>query len=153
MPLREFVGGPDIEQRHAAFAQPAQQFVARDGFEAVAPVLAVGNQAPHLTAIVLRHRVQRVEQAGDRRGAQAVVHMLAVAAGGHESRPAQLLQMLRRVGHRQASQFSQPLDRTLTLRDVFQQDQAMGIAQGAGKFGQFGGKRGLDGWRGHWRRS
>lgn len=100
--LREFVGRPHVQQRHAAFAQAAEQFVARDGLEAVATILAVGHQATDLAAVVLRHGPERIEQPGDRRGAEPVIHMLAIAPGRNETGAAQLLQMLRSVGDRQA---------------------------------------------------
>jgi hypothetical protein len=40
------------------------------------------------------------------------------------------------IGHRQAAQFGQALDRTLALGDVLQQGQAVRVAQGAGDLGQ-----------------
>src|SRR5215475_8694825 len=120
----------NVENCYGPGAHPFAQLLARDRLQTVTLVEKPVHHLLDLSDVAFGNLSQRREHIENSVIGQAVPNVLAVAARGHEPGAPQMLQMLRGVGDRQPRFLRQILDAALALSELFQQLEAVRMAQG-----------------------
>src|SRR5712691_6205842 len=125
MSQREFIRRPDIEDGHRARARHFQKRFARNRLEAVTIIEIAADHPIHLGNVLLGNPAQRRQEIEHGLVGERVEDELALAPSDHDPHAPHLLQVLRRVGDRQAGSLRQDLDVPLALSQLLQELEPM----------------------------
>ena len=134
----ELVGRPDVQKRHQPVRHPLLQRCERHGFQGVASVKVVVDDCLDAVGVTFAHRAQGGDEVKHVISGEPVNHLFATPLPHHQPDAAQRLQVLRCIGDGEAGLRRQGFNALLTLREVFEQVQAVCIAETPGDLGEGG---------------
>ena len=134
----EFLRRAHVQHGYQAVAGALEQLLAGDGFEIVLDGEVSVHQLVHLRHVGLRQAPQAAEQRHHVLAAEAVEDMQALLAGVHQAHLAELLEVARGIGHRQAGETRQFLHAAFPLGEKFQHFQTVTVTEGLAHAGELG---------------
>ena len=136
MPLGELVGRPNVQDRDRAVRHPTLELLEPDRLEIVARAKVFRHHLPGPGGVALRHDPQGGQKVEHVDRSQSVDDLLSAPLRVHQSRMAQGLKMLRRIGEAQVRLGRKGLDRLLALSEVLKEVEAVRIAKRPGYRGE-----------------
>jgi hypothetical protein len=137
--LPEFVLGTHIENCRRPGSQSIQQLGARHRLQLVPSAEIARHDASYLGAVSLADPAERVQEADDDMFArQPIENPLPFTPSFDKGRAAKKLQVPRCVRHHQPRPGGEVFDAPLALAKMFEQFEAMGVAERLGDLGEAG---------------
>ena len=124
----EFILWPHVKHHCRSVAQTLQQHFARDRLKGITLVEIAGHNPFNLGNVALAEAAQRGKQIDHCVIGEAIKDAFAVTTGDYEASPPEALKVARRVGNRKTGAHSQDFHAALTLAEVLQQLQPVGVA-------------------------
>ena len=137
MAKAELVLRSHVEHGDEPVLEPRKQILSRYRLQFVAGAEVARQDLLNFRSIALAYTPERSQEENNFLiASQAVEHPFAVASGLRQPRTPQYLEVTRGVGEGQAGSSREILDAPLALSQVFQQFQAVGVAERLCNLGQ-----------------